>query len=390
MNPAVDMIVLGLGAMGSATAMHLADRGYRTRAFDQFAPPHDQGSSHGKSRIVRQAYFEDSRYVPLLLRAYELWRKLEHDVDQRLLHLTGALVIGPETGALVSRSAESARQFHLPHELLDYAELRRRYPVFELPSNTCALLEHNAGYLVPELCIEQQMKQAARNGAQLHLNEPVLEWRVEPGDAGVVVRTNRASYTAERLIITAGPWTPRILAEFDLPLRVTRQILFWFEPKASIEGFRDDRLPVYLLEPDGEQPLLYGFPLTGAESEGVKVALHGSEEVCTPESVWREVRPQDEQSIRERLENTLPSLAGRLLRAETCLYTMTPDEHFLISAHPQHANVTLAAGFSGHGFKFAPVIGEVLADLATVGKSSYDLGLFSLDRKLDLPHGWRQ
>ena len=382
MEPAVDVIVIGLGAMGSATAMHLAERGYRTRAFDHFAPPHKEGSSHGKSRIFRQAYFEDSRYVPLLLRAFELWSKLERDAEQRLLHLSGALVIGKNTGGLVSRSAESARQFHLPHQMLDSAELRRRYPVLAVSEDSCALLEHNAGYLIPEDCIEQQMRQAARSGAQLHLNEPVSEWSAAPGETGVVVRTSRASYRAERLIITAGPWAPRILAELGLPLRVTRQVLYWFAPRGSIDAFRDDRLPVYLFEPAAEQPLLYGFPLTGGDSEGVKVALHGTEELCTPETVCREIRQEEERLIRHRLETTLPTLAGRLVRAETCLYTMTPDEHFMIGVHPQHPAVTLAAGFSGHGFKFAPVIGELLTDLATTGKTKYDLGLFALDRKL--------
>ena len=188
------------------------------------------------------------------------------------------------------------------------------------------------------------------------------------------------TYSAKRLIITAGPWAPQILAELDLPLRVTRQVLCWFAPQGGVEDFRPDHCPVYLLESQPGQPLLYGFPLTGPDSEGVKVALHGIEEVCTPETVDREIRPDDESTIRERLATTMPRLAGRLLRAETCLYTMTPDEHFIIDTHPRHAAVTLIAGLSGHGFKFAVVLGEVLADLATNGKSSFDLSLFSLDR----------
>ncbi len=382
MASAVDVIVVGLGAMGSAAAMHLAQGGWQTRAFDQFSPPHDRGSSHGRSRIFRQAYFEDSRYVPLLLRAHELWNKLEQDTDQHLLHITGALVMGPESGQLVARSAESARQFHIPHQMLDNAELRKRYPVFRLHDDSYALLEHDAGYLVPEACIEQQLRQASRSGAHLHANEPVLEWKADVRSGGVTVRTAQGTYTAGHLILAAGPWAPRLLAELGLPLRVTRQVLYWFEPKGSIEAFRADRLPVYLIEPTGKEPLVYGFPLTGDEGEGVKVALHGSEEFCTPEDVCREIRAEDEQSIRERLATALPTLAGRLLRAETCLYTMTPDEHFVVGTHPHHPTVTLAAGFSGHGFKFAPVIGEALADLATRGKAQYDLGLFSPDRIL--------
>ena len=380
MNRSVDVIVLGLGAVGSATAMHLAERGVRVRGFDQYAPPHKLGSSHGRSRIFRQAYFEDARYVPMLLRAHELWRKLERDTRQSMLYTTGALVLGSPGGELVARSAESARQFGLPYEMLDAAQVRRRYPVFAVADHSQALLEQNAGYLVPEDCIAHQLRQAQRNHARLHLNEPVIEWNAQPGDAGVTVRTAQGSYSAERLVITAGPWAPQILAELDLPLRVTRQVLCWFAPQGGVEDFRPDRLPIYLFEARAGQPLLYGFPLTGSDCEGVKVALHGIEEVCTPETVDREIRPEDQSTIRERLTTSVPRLAGRLLHAETCLYTMTPDENFIIDTHPRHAAVTLITGLSGHGFKFAAVLGEVLADLSVNGRSRFDLRLFSLER----------
>ena len=383
MNRSDDVIVLGLGAVGSATAMHLAGRGLRVRGFDQYAPPHNLGSSHGRSRIFRQAYFEDTRYVPMLLRAHELWRKLERDAGQSLLHTTGALVLGLPGGELVARSAESARQFHLPHHVLEAAELRRRYPIFEVPDHSQVLFEQNAGYLVPEDCIVQQLRQAQKHQAQLHLNEPVIAWSAEAGDTGVTVRTAAGTYSAERLIITAGPWAPQILAGLHLPLRVTRQVLCWFAPKGGVQDFRPDRCPIYIFEaPPGQMPL-YGFPLTGPEDEGVKVALHGSDETCTPQTVERGVRPEDESTMRERLATTVPRLAGRLLHAETCLYTMTPDEHFILDTHPQHAAVTLLSGLSGHGFKFAVVLGEVLADLAMHGKSSFDLSLFSLTRFAD-------
>ena len=380
MNRSADVIVLGLGAVGSATAMHLAERGFRVRGFDRYEPPHSMGSSHGRSRIFRQAYFEDSRYVPMLLRAHELWRKLERDGRQSLLHTTGALVLGLPGGELVARSAESAQQFKLPYQMLDSRELRRRYPVFEVADQSQAILEENAGYLVPEECIAEQLRQAQRNQAQLHLNEPVIAWDAEAGDAGVTVRTDRGTYSAEKLVITAGPWAPQILADLDLPLRVTRQVLCWFAPEGGVEDFRPDRFPVYLFEAPAGQPLLYGFPLTEPNSVGVKVALHGVEEVCTPETVYRGIRPEDESMMRERLATSVPRLAGRLVQAETCLYTMTPDENFVIGFHPRHAAVTLIAGLSGHGFKFAAVLGEVLADLSINGESRFDLRLFSLDR----------
>lgn len=373
-----DVIIIGLGAMGSAAAHRLSKHGFRVLGFDQLTPPHSEGSSHGRTRIYRQAYFEDGRYVPLLLRVFDLWRELEADSGEDLLHLTGGLVVGSATGELVRRSAESATMFNLPHEIIAPEDLRRRYPAFHFEPETTALLEHNAGYVEAETSVRAQLAEAARRGAELRLNERVLGWTADR--AGVTVRTSAGTYSAAHLVITAGPWAPEILRDLGLPLRVTRQVLYWFEPVDDVELYIKDRMPVYLIEPEKGAPLVYGFPWTGTASEGVKVAVHGTEEVCTPESVERRIRPEDEQYIRARLARTLPRLAGRLLRAETCLYTMTPDEHFIIDAHPQHANVTLAAGFSGHGFKFAPVIGEILAQLATNGDSEYDLALFGINR----------
>jgi sarcosine oxidase len=373
------IIVVGLGAMGSSTALHLAHRGHRVLGFDQFTPPHTHGSSHGETRIIRKSYWEDPRYVPLLLRAYELWRRLEVDTGQSLLHITGGLMIGRVDGDLVARSTASAEQFDLRHEVLSAAQIRRLYPAFRIDDDWAALWETDAGYLNPEACVEQQLQQAALAGSELHFDEAMMEWDALPG-GGVSVRTTRATYTADHLVITAGPWAPHILRELNLPLRVTRQVVYWFEPTGSIELFRRERMPIYIREMEKGKPLLYGFPLTGTDTEGVKVGLHGSDDFCSPDTVNRAIGPDEEHIIRERLADALPLLAGRLLHAETCLYTMTPDEHFVIDTHPEFPQVTLAAGFSGHGFKFASVLGEVLADLATDCSPTYDLELFSLRR----------
>lgn len=372
-------IVIGLGAMGSATAHHLAKRGHHVLAFDQFTPPHTQGSSHGETRIIRQSYWEDPRYVPLLLRAYELWRQLEADTATPLMHLNGGLMIGKADGCLVSGSRLSAETFGLPHRLLSRDELRTSYPAFVLPDDSVALWEPNAGYLRPEACIQAQLDRAARSGADLHFNEPVIDWR-PTATGGVAVRTARSTYDANHLVITAGPWAPQILRAIGLPLAVTRQVLFWFEPRAGYELFAADRLPIFLLEDERNRPLLYGFPWLGPGHEGVKVALHGSTVFCTPETVERAILPSDEAEIMERLEETMPSLNGGLLRAETCLYTMTPDEHFIIDKHPEFSQVAIAAGFSGHGFKLSSVVGEILADLATGQTPPLDLGLFAITR----------
>lgn len=365
--------------MGSAAASWLATSGHRVLGFDQFAPLHMQGSSHGRSRIYRQSYWEGSRYVPLLLRARELWEKMERDSGQQLMHWTGGLMISHRDGQLVPRSAASARQFGLPHELLSAKELQRRWPLFRVGPDAIALFERDAGYLIPEVCMEQMLMQAANAGAQLHFDEPVLGWQAG-GSGGVTVTTGRGSYAAERLVITAGPWAPQVLASMHLPLRVTRQVVFWFEPKDKLDQFREGSLPIYLLEAESGTRVLYGFPLTGPDCEGVKVAIHGSDELCTPETVCRAVRPEDERDIRDRLETTVPSLAGRLIQARICLYTMTPDEHFVIGPHPDHPDVIIAAGFSGHGFKFAPVVGEIIGEFVTTGTSRHDITLFSPQR----------
>jgi sarcosine oxidase len=377
------IIVIGLGAMGSSTALHLAARGHRVFGFDQFTPPHSYGSSHGQTRIIRQSYWEDSRYIPLLLRAYELWRRLEIDTGQSLLHIIGGLMIGRAGGDLVFRSTASAERFGLPHEVLSASQIRRLYPAFRIEDDWVALWERDAGYVHPEACVALQLQQSALAGAELHFNEPVTEWNASPG--GVLVRTARQTYAADHLVITAGPWAPQILRELNLPLSVTRQVVFRFEPIGGIELFRPERMPIYIREMEKGPPLLYGFPLTGPDSEGVKVGLHGSNEFCTPDTVDREIGSEDERVIRERLAEALPLLAGRLLHAETCLYTMTPDEHFVIDKHPEFSQVTLATGFSGHGFKFASVLGEVLAELSMDSKPAYDLELFSLRRFQSVP-----
>jgi sarcosine oxidase len=378
------VIVVGLGAMGSAAAQHLAERGHQVLAFDRFTPPHTMGSSHGQTRMIRQAYWEDSRYIPLVLRAYELWRRLERDSGRQLLHITGGLVIGRSEGTLAQRSKNSADAYGLSYQMLTSKELMNRFPAFTPAEDGIALWEEQAGYLVPEDCIGAQLERARIAGAKLQFDEPVVDWRAA-GD-GVMVRTVAGVHHADRLVLTAGPWSAELLREMSPLLNVTRQIVYWFEPKSGMANFRDDRMPVYLMEGEPGERVLYGFPAGGAAKEGVKVALHGSDEVCSPHTVDRSMRPSEEASIRRRIERAIPSLGGRLIRTETCLYTMTPDEHFIIDHHPKFAQVTVAAGFSGHGFKFANAIGEAIADLCMNGSSSSDLGLFAIDRfKLSTP-----
>jgi len=372
-----DVIILGLGAMGSAAAYHLARRGIRVLGIEQFTSPHDKGSSHGGSRMIRQAYFESPDYIPLVLRAYELWQKLERDTDTQLLHITGGMNIGSRDGELVTRTIAAARRHSIPFDVLDERELGKRFPVVVPQPGDVAVHEKNAGYLLPEECIRAHLKLAAGAGAQLLFEEQVLSWSADA--AQVEVRTSKGVYRAGHLVITAGPWANQSLQGL-FPLRVTRQVMAWIQPRGGVVPFLGQNFPVFLCEDlDGGVPS-YGFPAIDGPSGGIKAAIHGSDVVCTPETVDRSIHTSDVQRILKQLKVRMPALDGELLRAQTCLYTMSPDEHFVIGTHPRFASCTVACGFSGHGFKFASVVGEILADLATKGTTPHPIALFSPTR----------
>jgi sarcosine oxidase len=372
-----EVIILGLGAMGSATAYHLAQRGKRVLAIEQFTSPHDQGSSHGGSRIIRRAYWEGAEYIPLISRAYELWHQLERDTGTNLLHMTGGVVIGAEKGALVSNTISATRQYSIPVEVLDVSEFSRKFPPFALQPGDLAVYEPGAGYLVPEDCIRAHLELASRSGADLHFEEKVLSWKANQRE--VEVTTSRGTYRASHLVITAGPWTNEALAGL-FPLRVTRQVMAWIDPRGGVTAFLPANFPIYVAEdPRGGVPI-YGFPAIDGPAGGAKVALHGSDVICTPETIDREIHPSDLERLLNAVRPRIPALDGPVLRAKTCLYTMTPDEHFIIGPHPRFRSCTIACGFSGHGFKFSSVIGEVLADLAINGATRHPISLFSPQR----------
>ena len=372
-----DIIILGLGAMGSATAYHLALRGKRVLGIEQFTSPHDQGSSHGGSRIIRQAYWESPDYVPLVKRAYELWRKVESDSGKRLMHITGCLVVGAEQGELVTHTMAAANEHAIPIDVMQRSELGGRFPQFVLQSGEAGVYEAGAGYLVPEECVRAHLELASRAGAELRFNERVLSWSASVDH--VEVRTSKGNYRARHLVITAGPWANEALGGF-FPLRVTRQLMAWIQPRGGVGGFVPGRFPIFVAEDiDGGAPT-YGFPAIDGPSGGVKAAIHGSDDVCTPESVDRSIHEPDVQRMIQALKVRIPELDGELVRAKTCLYTMSPDEHFVIGPHPQFPSCTIACGFSGHGFKFASVVGEILADLSAGGSTKLPIGLFSPGR----------
>lgn len=371
-----DAIVLGLGGMGSAALRTLAGRGQRVLGLEQFEPGHDRGSSHGGSRMIRQAYFEGAAYGPLLTRSYELWRAAEHDLRQSLLTVTGGAFIGTPESRTVAGSLAAARHWNIPHEVLDAAEIQRRWPAMHPDPAAIAVVEPGAGFIDPERAVTGNCRLAAAAGADVHTGERVLSWRA-PADDAVRVTTTAGSYDAGRLVVTAGPWAPQVLADLGLRLRVQRQLQFWFGPRTP--AYELGRFPVFICELlDGAQP--YGFP--NADGVGPKFGIFrlGTPPV-TADAVDRTVHDAEVTRMRRHLGAILPAAAAApLQKAVTCLYTTSPDEHFVIDRHPAHQQVVLATGFSGHGFKFVPVVGEILADLAADGATRHDIDMFRLSR----------
>ncbi|MEU5974349.1 N-methyl-L-tryptophan oxidase [Streptomyces sp. NPDC047315] len=376
---AYDVIVIGLGGMGSAAAAHLAARGARVLGLETHRPLHDRGSSHGGSRMTRRSYFEDPSYVPLLLRAYELYDQVERDTGRPIATLCGGLMIGSPDCRTVAGALRSARQWDLPHELLDAKELRRRFPVFTPAEHDVALYETAAGVLRPEETVAAHLELASRHGAELRFEEPVTRW--EPYGDGVSVRTARGTYTAGQLVVCPGAWAPDLLADLGVPLTVERQLTYWFQPDGGTGPFLPGRQPVFIWE-DGAGAQSYGFPALDGPDGGVKVAFFRAGEVCTPDTIDRTVHDREVHDMARHLRRQLPTLPGTFLKAVTCLYTNTPDQHFVIGRHPaQPDTTTVACGFSGHGFKFVTVVGEILADLALDGTTRHRIELFAPDRR---------
>lgn len=375
MNPnTFDAIVIGVGGMGSAAAFELARRGRRVLALEQFSLGHDRGSSHGHTRIIRKAYYEHPDYVPLVCRAYERWYDLEQRQGVHLLTESPCLSLGRAESAMIAGVRASAQQHGLPVEYLDSAELRKRYPAFRFGDEYVGVLERSAGFLYVEDCVQAHACEAVRLGAAIQDNEPVVRWMSDGRE--VIVETTAGRYTAGSLVITAGPWAGQVLQRWGAFLRVMRQVVQWFG--TSDDGrFRRDVFPLYIA--DTPQGHFYGFPMLN--SNGVKVAQHyGAPELGDPAEIDRSASETDERTMRAFLEDHLPAVNGPRRRAAVCIYTLTPDRHFLIDVHPDHRNVALAAGFSGHGFKFASVVGEILADLSDAGRTDLPIGMFSINR----------
>ncbi len=375
-----DVIIVGVGGMGSATLRSLAKAGKRVLGLERFDIPHDQGSSHGVSRIIRLAYYEDPSYVPLLRRSYELWRELEGVTGEQILHITGSIDAAPADDDVFRGSHASCLEHGLPHEVLSSAELTARFPGYRLPEELMALYQAEGGFLLSERCIVTNVLAAQAQSAEVHAREQVLEWKAS-GD-GVRVRTDRSTYEAGSLVVTAGPWTSQLLPGLTRAAVPERQVLGWFQP-SNPELFSPERFPVFNLNvPEGRY---YGFPAYSVP--GFKIGrFHHLGEATPPDGVDREIHARDEEALRAAVSRYFPEANGPTMALRTCLFTNSPDEHFIIGAHPEHPQVSFAAGFSGHGFKFCSVVGEIMAELATQGETQHDIRLFSPQREVVTAH----
>jgi sarcosine oxidase len=370
-----DVAIAGLGGMGSAIAAHCAARGASVIGLEQFGPAHDRGSSHGRSRMIRKAYFEDAAYVPLVLRSYELWRALEREVGEQLLRITGVLSVGEENSEIVSGTRRAAAQHDLPVKAWSRQEMRERYPSLQLLENEVALFEPDGGVLNPEAAVRAHLKAAQAAGAQLCFETTMQSWEAN-GDTVQLSLADGTRFSARSLVLSLGPWFKETLDALGVSLRVQRNVQAWFSPGTNLYGA--DRFPAFLLDRAGLAAPLYGFPDFG---DGLKLAFHGLGQITTAEEVDRDVdMARDVTPIVQAMEQWMPEATASFREATPCMYSLTPDGDFVIDRHPAHSNVVLCGGFSGHGFKFAPVIGEIAADLSLEGGSRHRIDFLSLKR----------
>jgi sarcosine oxidase len=380
-----DIIILGLGAMGSSALCQFAKRGARVLGIDQFSPPHAQGSTHGDTRITRLAIGEGEEYVPFAMRSHEIWPEIERETGTKLLFNTGGLIISSDatTSSLhvekfFNNTISAAKKYGIGHEILAAADIRKRFPQFNIADNETGYFEPDAGYLVPEECVKAQIALAEKHRAVVHTNERVLGFKSD--GSKVEVETDRDSYIARHLVITAGPWLPKLIGpKYSSLFGIYRQVLYWFDiEEEARELFASERCPVFIWNLQGKEHGIYGFPAVNGPEGGVKIATEQLAKTTTPETVDRTVTAREIEEMYEmHVAPYFPALGRKCLKAVTCLYTSMAGARFLIDTHPEHKNVTIVSPCSGHGFKHSASIGEATAERILFGESTLDLSKFS-------------
>jgi sarcosine oxidase len=381
-----DVVVVGLGAMGSAALYHLAKRGVRALGIDRYSPPHSFGSTHGDTRVTRLAIGEGEQYTPLALRSHALWRELEAETGEDLLTTSGGLIISSRATTahthvehFFDNTLAAARRFGIVHELLDAAEIRRRFPQFKVGDEERGYLEKDAGFVRPERCVAAHLREAERRGATVRRNERVIRFRASA--SRITVDTERDVFNAATLIVAAGPWLPGLVDEIAPHFRIYRQTLFWFAIEGPRAPFDVERCPVFIWEVRGRKCGIYGFPAIDGPGGGVKIATEQFDATTDADAVARDVSQDEIASMYEGcVAPYISGVSARCLKALTCLYTVTPDLGFVLDRHPTHERVLIASPCSGHGFKHSPAIGEGLADMATGAAPRFDASRFALRR----------
>lgn len=370
-----EVAVIGLGGIGSAILAQSAARGAAVIGVEQYQPAHDRGSSHGRTRMIRKAYFEDPAYVPLLRRAYELWRELEKAAGEKIFNGTGLLTVGEETSAIITGTRRASAEHDLAIESLSRQEMRARYPTVKILDDEAALFEADAGVLDPEGAVNAHLKMARAHGAEMRFGVTMTNW--ETTDRGFeIVLSGGARIGAQTLVLALGPWFKETLESLGVPIRIQRNVQAWFG--SATNAYRAPGFPAFLLERRGLPAPLYGFPDFG---HGVKAAFHGLGEETSAQQLDRAIDyARDVEPLIRSLEEWMPGAAQSFRNATACMYTLTPDEHFVIDRAPSHPNLFLCGGFSGHGFKFAPVVGEIAAELALSGGTRHAIDFLSLRR----------
>ena len=373
-----DVIVWGAGGMGSATMRSLALRGANVCGVEQFGAAHGQGSSHGETRIIRKAYFEHPDYVPLLNRSFELWREIADESGRQLQITNGLVVSGDPSSATIQGLQRCYAEHALPHERWTAEETRKHFPQFHLPGGHSVFFDPDGGYLMVEECVKANLSSALHHGATLYFGEQVLSWHADT--SGVSVQTDQRELQAKALVLTAGAWAGRVFSEYGIPLEIWRKVLVWYRGN-GLEAFSPQAFPTYFIELDYGG--FYGFPVVS--EAGFKAAEHFEPDiVAQPEALQRQLLPRDEPRLQRFLTEIFPALRKPKRSAfKVCMYTKSPDDHFVLGALPETPSVIVGAGFSGHGFKFAPVIGEILADLALDGQTSHPIDFLKLERFLN-------
>jgi len=374
MNNTSDVIIIGLGAMGSATSMFLSHNGIKVIGFDSYSPPHEFGSSLGHTRVIREAYHEGTTYVPIVQRAYEIWFEMNENSKVPIIETYGGLLIGPKTGD-IENALKSANKYDIPIKKMTTDEISQKFSVLNPPKEYIGLLESRGGAVFVENSINHMLNTALNNGSIHKYNERVVRWSKKSNY--YLVETNLGNYKAEKLVFSSGAWITKLIPTLKLPIKIERQVLFWFSPRKNPDKFKSINMPNSGWDLDNG---LSFYTMPNLENRGFKVAMHHNGEFVDPDTLIRESNDSDLKMVRDFLEEYIPDGNGELIDSKVCMYTDTPDQDFLIDSHPDDENIIICSPCSGHGFKFTPAIGEICSSLIINNSTNFDLDKFSLER----------